>query len=68
MLNGNPKVGNSIKERFIHFDLVVWKDARETERNESLFETRVELPDPCRLLKERILPLESFEKCFLSLE
>jgi len=68
MLSGNPKVGSSMKERFIHFDLVIWKDARETERNESLFETRVELPDPCRLLKERILPLKSLKKYFLSLK
>ena len=25
MLSGNPKVGSSTKERFIHFDLVIWK-------------------------------------------
>ena len=57
-----------MKERFIHFDLVIWKDTRETERNESLFETRAELPDPCRLLNERILPLTSLKKYFFELK
>ena len=47
MPSGNPKVGSSMKERFIHFDLVICKDAREIESNENLFETRAELPDPC---------------------
>ena len=34
MLSGNPKVGSGMKKRFIHFDLVVRKDAKETEGNE----------------------------------
>ena len=47
MLKGNPKVGNNTKERFIHLDLVIGKDAREIERNESLLETRAKLLYPC---------------------
>jgi len=41
-------LSNSTKERFIHFDLTVGKDARETDRNESIFETRAKLLDSCR--------------------
>ena len=33
MPSGNSKVGSSTKERFIHFDMVIRNDARETERN-----------------------------------
>ena len=46
MPSRNSKVGSSTKERFIHFDLVIGKDARETEKNESLLETRAKLLDP----------------------
>ena len=31
MSSRNPKVGNSTKERFFHFDLVIGKGARETK-------------------------------------
>ena len=37
-----------MKERFIHIDLMIWEDVRETERNEGLFETRAKILDPCR--------------------
>lgn len=47
MPSKNPKVGNSTKKRFIHLDLVIWEDTRETEGNMGLFETRVNLLDPC---------------------
>ena len=33
-------VGNNPKERFIYFDLVIWKDKRETKRSDRLFEVR----------------------------
>ena len=46
--SGNPKVGSFTKERFIHFDLVIWKDTRETERNNGLLETKAKLLHPCR--------------------
>ena len=31
MLSGNLKVSSSTKERFLHLDLVIWKDVRETK-------------------------------------
>ena len=48
MLSRDPMVGSSTKERFIHFDLLIWKDTRETKRNNSLFEVRAKLLDSCR--------------------
>ena len=47
MSSRNPKFGSSMKERFIHLDLVIWKDARNSKKNESLYETRAKLLDPC---------------------
>ena len=41
-------LSSNTKERFIHFDLMVGKDARETDRNESILETRAKLLDSCR--------------------
>ena len=47
MPSRNPKVGSSTKERFIHLDLVIKKDVRETERNDNLFESRTKLLNLC---------------------
>ena len=32
MLSRNPKVGSSLKERFIHLNLMILEDAEEIER------------------------------------
>ena len=48
MLSRNPKVGSSPKERFIHFDFMVYKDSRKIKRDETLFETRAKLLDLCQ--------------------
>ena len=53
MSRRDPKVGSSTKERFIYFDLMIWKDARETERSDNLFETRAKLLDPYRDFQRR---------------
>ena len=37
MLSRNPKVGNSTKKSFIHFDLVIGKDAREAKKDDNIF-------------------------------
>jgi len=47
----DPIIGSSIKKRFIHLDLMVWKNARETTRNDNLFETRTKLPNPSQDFK-----------------
>ena len=46
MLSRDPIIGSSTNKRFTHLDLMVWKNARETIRNDSLFETRAKLPNP----------------------
>ena len=47
MPSRNPKVGSNTKKKFIHFDLVVKKDARKAERDERIFETRAKPFNPC---------------------
>lgn len=49
--NRDPIIGSSTKE-FIHLNLMIWKNARETIRNGSLFKTRAKLPNPSRDLEE----------------
>lgn len=48
MPSRDPKVSSSTKERFIYFDLIIWKVAREAKRSDSLFEIRAKLLDLCR--------------------
>ena len=47
MPSRNPKVGSNMKKKFIHFDLVVKKDARKAKRDERIFETRAKPFNPC---------------------
>ena len=37
-----------MEKRFIHFNLMIGKDARETEGDDNIFETGVKLLNPCR--------------------
>ena len=48
MPSRDPIVGSGTNERFIHLDFMIWKNAKETERKDSLFETRAKLLDPCQ--------------------
>ena len=49
MSSRDPKLSSSTEKRFIHFDLMIGKDARETEGDESIFETRVKLLNPAEI-------------------
>ena len=48
MPSRDPKLGSSMEKRFIHFDLMIGKDARESEGDEIIFETGVKLLNPCQ--------------------
>ena len=51
MSSRDPIIGYSTKKRFIHHDLMVWKNAREATRDDSLVETRAKLSNPSRDLE-----------------
>ena len=51
MSSRDPVIGSNKKKRFIHLNLMIWKNARENIMNDSLFETRAKLPNPSRDLK-----------------
>ena len=43
----NPKVGSNTNKRFIHFNLVIGKDARKAKKDKSIFEIRAKPLDSC---------------------
>jgi len=47
MTSKDPKFNSSTKKRFICFDLMGGKDARKTERGESILVTRAKVLIPC---------------------
>ena len=52
MPSWDPKFSRSTKERFIHFYLMVGKDAREDKRDKSIFENGTKLLYPCQDLQK----------------
>ena len=47
MSSRDPKLSGCTQKRLIHFDLMIGREARETERDESILEAGAKLLNPC---------------------
>ena len=47
MSSRDPKLSGYTQKRLIHFDLMIGREARETERDESILEAGAKLLNPC---------------------